>query len=126
MNEKDEIKVVSDQVGSPTYAADLAEVILKITGNAQSAMDKWLPGIYNFSNEGIISWFEFAKAIKEIIRCPCEVIPISTADYPAPAKRPAYSVLDKTKIQETFGVQLNDWKESLATCIEKIKYQQLS
>lgn len=126
MNEKDEIKVVNDQIGSPTYAADLAEVILKIIGNGQLAIDKWKPGIYNFSNEGIISWFEFAEAIKQIIKCPCDVKPITTGDYPTPAKRPAYSVLDKTKIQETFGVQLKDWKESLFACIEKIKKQQLS
>src|SRR5688500_17086151 len=113
MNEKDEVRVVNDQVGSPTYAADLAEVILKI-------IPDWKPGIYNFSNEGIITWYEFAVAIKEIINCPCDVKPISTTGYPTPAKRPAYSVLDKTKIQETFGIQLNDWKKSLAICIEKI------
>ena len=121
MNEKDEIKVVNDQIGSPTYAADLAEVIMKIIGNGQSAIGKWQPGVYNFSNEGIISWFEFAQAIKEIIKCPCEVKPIPTSGYPTPAKRPAYSVLDKTKIQEIFGIQLKDWKESLAACIEKIQ-----
>ena len=123
MNEKDEIKVVNDQIGSPTYAADLAETILYIIGNWQSATGKWKPGIYNYSNEGIISWFEFAQAIKEIINCPCDVKPIRTAEYPTPAKRPAYSVLDKTKIQETFGVQLKDWKESLKICIEKIQRQ---
>ena len=120
MNEKDEIKVVNDQVGSPTYAADLAEVMLNITGNAQSATGKWVPGIYNFSNEGIISWYDFAVAIKEIINCPCDVKPIKTAEYPTPAKRPAYSVLDKTKIQQTFAVQLKDWKESLRNCIKKL------
>jgi dTDP-4-dehydrorhamnose reductase len=96
---------------------------LEIIGNGQSAMGKWVPRIYNFSNEGIISWFEFAQAIKEIINCPCDVKPIRTAEYPTPAKRPAYSVLDKTKIQETFGVQLKDWKESLKICIEKIQRQ---
>ena len=124
MNEKDEIKVVDDQVGSPTYAADMAEVILNIIGNWQSAIGNWVPGIYNFSNEGIISWFEFAQATKEIINCPCDVKPISTAEYPTPAKRPAYSVLDKTKIQETFGIQLKDWKQSLAICIEGINKQE--
>ncbi len=121
MNEKDEIRVVNDQIGSPTYAADLAEVILTIIGNAQLTTEKWVPGIYNFSNEGIITWYEFAVAIKEIINCPCDVKPITTTEYPTPAKRPAYSVLDKTKVQETFGVQLKDWKESLAVCISKIK-----
>ena len=114
MNEKDEVRVVNDQVGSPTYAADLAEVILKI-------IPDWKPGIYNFSNEGIITWYEFAVAIKEIINCPCDVLPITTSGYPTPAKRPAYSVLDKTKIQETFGVRLKDWRESLRNCIAKIK-----
>ena len=123
MNEKDEIKVVHDQIGSPTYAADLVKVILNIVANVQSTKGKWEPGIYNYSNEGIISWFEFAQAIKEIINCPCEVKPIKTADYPTPAKRPAYSVLDKTKIQETFGVQLKDWRESLGICIKKIQGQ---
>jgi len=116
MNEKDEVKVINDQVGSPTYAADLAKVILKI-------IHDWKPGIYNFSNEGIITWYEFAVAIKEMINCPCDVKPITTSEYPTPAKRPAYSVLDKTRIQETFGIQLKDWKNSLAICIEKIKKQ---
>jgi len=117
MNEKDQLKVVNDQVGSPTYAADLAEAMLKIISD-------WKPGIYNFSNEGIISWFDFTAAIKEITNSSCNVKPISTSEYPTPAKRPAYSVLDKTKIQETFGIQLKDWKESLAVCIEKISKQQ--
>ena len=124
MSEKDEVSVVNDQIGSPTYAADLAEVILKIIGNTQLAIGKWAPGIYNYSNEGIISWYEFAQAIKEIINCPCEVKPTKTSEYPTPAKRPSYSVLDKTKIQEIFGVQLKDWKKSLAICIEKVKNQQ--
>ena len=124
MNEKDEIRVVNDQIGSPTYAADLAEVILKIISNGKLTTGKWEPGIFNFSNEGIITWYEFAVDIKEMINCPCEVKPITTSEYPTPAKRPAYSVLDKTKIQEAFGVPLKDWKESLAVCIEKIKKQQ--
>ena len=114
MNEKNEVKVINDQLGSPTYAADLAEIILEI-------IPDWKPGIYNYSNEGIISWFDFALAIKEIINSPCEIKPILTVEYPTAAKRPAYSVLDKSKIQETFGVHLNDWKKSLAICIEKIK-----
>lgn len=121
MNEKDEIKVVSDQIGSPTYAADLAETILNIIAHSQLATGNWQPGIYNYSNEGIISWFEFAQEIKEIIDCPCNVKPISTAEYPTPARRPAYSVLDKTKIQQTFGVELKDWVESLRTCIRIIQ-----
>lgn len=120
MNEKDEIKVIDDQIGSPTYAADIAEVILKIIAKSEAQISSWKPGLYNFTNEGILSWYDFALAIKEITGSPCEIRPIPTSEYPTPAKRPAYSVLDKTKIQETFGIQLKDWKESLAICIEKI------
>jgi dTDP-4-dehydrorhamnose reductase len=123
MNEKDSISVVNDQIGSPTYAADLAETILKIITNCELSTANWKAGTYNYSNEGIISWFEFAQAIKEMINCPCEVKPIPTSAYPTPAKRPFYSVLDKTKIQEAFGIQLKDWKESLQFCIDKINKQ---
>lgn len=120
MNEKESISIVNDQIGSPTYAADLAKAILLIIDNSRSAIGKWVPGIYNYSNEGNISWFEFAEEIKKIINCPCELKPIPTSGYPTPAKRPPYSVLNKTKIQETFGIQLKDWKESLESCIEKM------
>ena len=121
MNEKDEIKVINDQLGSPTNAEDLAETIFNVIANCHLQVYNWEPGIYNFSNKGIVTWYDFAKAIKEIINSPCSIKPISTAEYPTPAKRPAYSVLDKTKIQKTFGVQLKDWKKSLAICIEKIE-----
>lgn len=121
MNEKDQVGVINDQLGSPTYAADLAETILKIIANCQQSIVNWKPGIYNFSNEGIITWYEFAVAIKEIINSICEVKPISTSEYPTPAKRPAYSVLDKTKIQNTFNIRLKDWKESLKICIDKLQ-----
>ena len=121
MSEKDEINVVNDQLGSPTYAADLAEAILKIIGLCHLQIYDWTPGIYNFSNEGIISWYDFAKAIKEITNSPCDVKPISTTEYPTPAKRPAYSVLDKTKIQQTFGVKLKKWEDSLRTCISNMQ-----
>ena len=117
MSEKDEVKVIKDQLGSPTNAADLAETIFNIIGLCHLQIYNWVPGIYNFSNEGIISWYDFAKAIKEITNSPCDVKPISTKEYPTPAKRPAYSVLDKTKIQQTFGIKLKNWKESLRTCI---------
>ena len=121
MNEKDSISVVNDQIGSPTYAADLAGTILQIAESFHAHNSQLTAhGIFNYSNEGIISWFEFAEAIKEIINCPCDVKPIPTSAYPTPAKRPGYSVLDKTKIQEAFGIQLKDWKESLQVCIDKI------
>lgn len=116
MNEKKEIKVVNDQMGSPTYAADLAETILHIilSGN-------WIPGIYHFSNKGTISWYEFALAIKELTGSDCKINPIPTTEYPTPAKRPMYSVLDKTKIQLTFGIDLKDWRQSLENCLLNLK-----
>jgi dTDP-4-dehydrorhamnose reductase len=132
MNEKEEINVVSDQIGSPTYAADLAEIILQIvsylptpepiTNKSELPVPGTAPhaGIYHFSNEGIISWYDFALAIKELSGSTCKVNPIPTSQYPTPAKRPAYSVLDKTRIQQAFDVEIKDWKKSLAVCMEKI------
>lgn len=113
MNEKEEINVVCDQYGSPTYATDLAEMILQII-----ASENWQPGVYHYSNDGVISWYDFALMIKELSGSKCKVKPISTSQYPTPAKRPAYSVLDKTKIQKDFGIVLKNWKVSLAECIE--------
>lgn len=113
MKERDSLNVVSDQYGTPTYAADLAEVIMHIcTANEAPA------GIYHYSNEGLINWYDFAVAIKDIAALTCSIHPIDTGGYPTPAKRPAYSVLDKSKIVETFGLQLKPWKESLEKCID--------
>ncbi len=116
MDERERLGVVNDQIGSPTYAADLAEAILQIMGSK-----KWVPGIYHFSNEGVISWFDFANEIKTLKGSSCTVEPIATADFPTPAKRPAYSVLDKTKIQNTFSIRLKNWKDSLKICVDKLK-----
>lgn len=116
MQERDEIKVVNDQVGAPTYAADLAEVILQIF-----SAPAWKPGIYHYSNEGVISWYDFAVAIKEMTAANCRVYPIPTVDYPTPAKRPAYSVLDKTKIQQAYNVKLKNWKDSLSHCLMHLR-----
>lgn len=115
MTEKEEIGVVNDQLGSPTYAADLAAAILQIIHSGN-----WQPGIYHFSNEGVISWYEFALAIKEIAGKSCRINPITTQQYPTAAKRPAYSVLDCTRIREVFGVVPTGWKKSLAACINRI------
>lgn len=115
MNERDSISVVNDQIGSPTYAKDLAEVILKIIET-----ENWYPGIYNFSNEGKISWFEFALAIKEISGNNCDVKGIPSEAYPTPAKRPAYSLLDKTKIKEVYKIKISDYKSSLEKCLNNI------
>jgi len=116
MADKDQIGVVSDQSGAPTYAADLAEAILLIISSQQ-----WTPGIYHFSNEGNITWYDFAVAIKELSGSNCKVNPITTSQFPTPAKRPSYSVLDKTRIQRTFNIPPKDWKASLSICLQKLK-----
>jgi len=116
MADKDQISVVSDQSGTPTYAADLAEAILQIISSGQ-----WTPGIYHFSNEGNITWFDFAVAIKELSGSNCKVNPIPTTQYPTPAKRPFYSVMDKTKIRQTFDILPKNWRESLSRCLQKLK-----
>lgn len=113
MSEKETIGVVNDQFGSPTYAADLAEAILIIIS---SGKDPSL-GIYNYCNQGIISWYDFAMEIKNLVNSKCIVNPIDTASYPTPAKRPHYSVLDTTKIQQTFALVIPAWKDSLKKCV---------
>lgn len=115
MNERDTLNVVDDQIGSPTYAKDLAETILTIING-----EKWQGGIYNYSNKGEISWFDFAVAIKDIAGLSCEVTGILSSQFPTPAKRPAYSLLDKSKIKETFGVNVPEYKSSLKKCIDRL------
>lgn len=116
MQAKEEIGVVADQQGGPTYAADLAKAILSIITS-----EKWVPGIYHYSNEGVITWFDFAKAIQEYIQSSCRVNAIPTSAYPTPAKRPAYSVLNKEKIKSVFSITIPDWKESLQHCLNRLK-----
>ncbi|SHG59503.1 dTDP-4-dehydrorhamnose reductase [Flavobacterium johnsoniae] len=108
MQERDEIYVVNDQIGSPTYAADLAQVMIDIL-----RFSNWFPGIYNYSNEGEISWYEFALSIKEFGNYNCNVGGIPSSSYPTPAKRPNFSLLDKKKIKETYNIQISDYKKSL-------------
>lgn len=119
--ERSEINVVSDQVGSPTYAEDLARAIVTIMENDDRGM---FEGIYHFSDEGVCSWYDFACEIVKISGLPCRVNPVTTAEYPAKTKRPAYSVLDKTKIKKTFGVAVPSWQESLSACMEELKSNQ--
>jgi dTDP-4-dehydrorhamnose reductase len=119
MRERESINVVSDQFGSPTYAADLAKAILDILNATNSGVEN-REGIYHFSNNGIISWFDFAVAIKEISGSNCKVNPIPTSAYPTPAKRPAYSAFDKQKIQQAFPITVPDWKESLEKFFERL------
>lgn len=111
-----EINVVADQFGSPTYAADLAEAICTIINK-----DVFHPGIYHYSNEGIISWYEFAAEIKKITGSHCIIHPKNSEQYPTAAKRPIYSVLDKQKIQNVFGIKLKQWQESLQTMLQSNK-----
>lgn len=115
MSEKEEISVVNDQYGSPTYAADLAEAILQIISSG-----KWQPGIYHYSNRGIISWYDFAEAIRELSGSKCNINPIPTSQFPTPAKRPAWSVLDTSRIQAVYGITIKDWKDSLRVCYQNL------
>jgi len=119
--ERDELTVVCDQVGTPTYAADLADAILTILKQTANDDSNWKAGIYHYSNEGVCSWYDFAKAIHELQEISCSVHPISTEEYPTPAKRPAYSVLDKSKIKRNFGISIPYWRDSLKVCIEKMR-----
>ena len=112
--ERDSISVVNDQIGTPTNAVDLANALLKIITSCHAGFISASHfGIYNFSNEGQCSWYEFAKKIFEIHKFTIDLQPISTSDYPTPSKRPAYSVLNKSKIKRVFGVEVREWEESL-------------
>jgi dTDP-4-dehydrorhamnose reductase len=115
MKERDNINVVNDQFGSPTYAADLAHAILQII-QLQPAIS-FQQHIFNYSNAGIISWYDFAVAIKEITNSKCIVNPIPTTHYPTPAKRPHYTALDTSSIKNTFQLQIPNWKTSLQKCL---------
>lgn len=116
MAERENLNVVNDQYGSPTYARDLAGVILQIITSISSSYS--FPfGMYHYSNEGLISWYDFAVEIKNLVGSSCNVSPIPTSAYPTPAKRPAYSGMSKEKIKAGFGVEIKDWKESLKDCI---------
>ena len=113
--EKTELGVIFDQIGTPTYARDLAKAIMAAIAQGIK------PGVYHFSNEGVISWYDFTKAIHRIAGITtCHVRPLHTEEYPTPAARPHYSVLDKTKIKETYNIEIPYWEESLKECIEKL------
>jgi len=122
--EKKKLNVVSDQIGTPTYAADLAVVIFEILlllAKSPESINK-LNGIYHYSNEGIASWYDFAVEIFKIAGMKVELTPITSAEYPLPAQRPSYSVIDKEKIKHTFGLKIPHWKTSLEICMKKLKF----
>ncbi|WP_426326547.1 dTDP-4-dehydrorhamnose reductase [Pedobacter sp. R-06] len=116
--ERDELNIIADQVGTPTYAIDLANAIFDIVSSSSAAY-----GIYHYSNEGVTSWFDFAKAIFDISETAVKVNPIPGSAYPTRAIRPAFSVMDKTKIKETFSIEIPYWRDSLVECIKQIKMQ---
>lgn len=115
--EKQEINVVDDQRGTPTYAGDLADLIYNIVENGTLEAT----GTYHYTNEGDCTWYEFAKAINDMLGHGCSVRPCRTEDYPSPAARPARSVLDKTKVKEAFGIEIPHWRESLAKAVNNMK-----
>ncbi len=119
-SERDELGVVADQVGTPTNAADLARAITEIIGQYKENRT-WLPGIYHFSNEGVCSWYDFALQIMEFADVTCNVRPIKTEEYPVPAPRPFYSVLDKSKIRNAYNIRIPHWKETLIEAIKTIQ-----
>ncbi len=119
-NERDTLGVIFDQVGTPTYAADLAQSIVTIIDSIESKNNEFISGIYHFSNEGACSWYDFAKEIHNIAHIQCHVNPIETKDYPTPAARPHYSILNKAKIKTNYNIQIPHWKKSLEICIAQL------
>lgn len=114
--EREELSIIVDQVGTPTYGVDLAAVILDLIDSGQKAY-----GTYHYSNDGLCSWYDFAKAIFEISGTKLKVYPIPTSAYPTKARRPSFSVMDKTKIKTTFNLEIPYWRDSLVKCIHAIK-----
>ena len=117
MSSRDSVGVVADQTGSPTYAADLAAVIVRIIDGRKLSQT----GVYHFSDDGVVSWFDFAREIARLSGSSCKVLPLRSSEFPSKVTRPHYSVLDKSKIIETFGVEVPYWKDSLAQCIKRLK-----
>ncbi len=117
--ERDELGVIFDQIGTPTYARDLAEAILTITQNSKLKTQNSVM-VYHYSNEGVASWYDFAKAIFEMSNINCRVEPVETKEYPTPATRPHYSLLNKAKIKKDFGIVVPYWRDSLSLCLMKL------
>ena len=116
MKKSKSLNVINDQIGSPTYARDLAETIITIIN-----YKNWVPGLYHYSNEGQVSWFDFAKSIKELFGYSTDLKGISTEKYQTQAKRPRFSLLDKTKIKKTFNISIPTFEDSLERCIKILK-----
>ena len=115
--ERSELNVVFDQIGSPTWARDLAHFLYIVVEQERLEVQ----GIFHYSNEGVCSWYDLAEAVRRLTKADCRIRPIRTSEYPTRAKRPAYAVLDKTKLKETLGIELPHWQTSLASCITEIQ-----
>lgn len=120
--ERPALSVVFDQIGTPTYAPDLAEAILQMIEKVEKGEVKRenAGGIWHYSNEGVTSWYDFAKAIFDIKKMSCRVHPIETKDFPTPARRPPFSLLNKAKVKTVFGLEIPDWRDSLQVCLRKL------
>jgi dTDP-4-dehydrorhamnose reductase len=116
--ERETLNVVFDQVGTPTFAADLAQAIMKIIKTAEQNGLK--TGVFHYSNEGVCSWYDFAYEIMQQAGLKCEIRPIETKDYPTPALRPSYSVLNKNRIKAVYALEIPHWKDSLSRCLSEI------
>jgi dTDP-4-dehydrorhamnose reductase len=120
MDQKKELCVVYDQIGTPTYAEDLARAIMQIISDVDSGLKPFVPGIFNFSNEGVCSWYDLAMEVCRLISCKSKIVPVETSQYPLPAKRPPYAVLNKSKIREVYGVEVPYWRDSLERCVKDL------
>lgn len=120
MDQYEDMRIVYDQVGTPTYAEDLARAIMQIISDVESGESEFVPGVFNYSNEGVCSWYDLAVEICRLINCKGNIFPIETHEYPLPAKRPVYSVLNKSRIKEVYGVEVPHWRDSLEKCIKNL------
>ncbi len=120
MDQRNDMRIVYDQVGTPTYAEDLARATMQIISDVESGKSAFVPGIFNYSNEGVCSWYDLAMEVCRMINCKGYVFPVETHEYQLPAKRPVYSVLNKSKIKEVYGVEVPYWRESLEKCIKNL------
>lgn len=120
MDQRNDLRIVYDQVGTPTYAEDLARAVMQIISDVESGKSVFVPGIFHYSNEGVCSWYDLAKEVCRLINCKGSIIPVETHEYPLPAKRPVYTVLNKSKIKETYGVEVPYWRDSLEKCIKNL------
>jgi len=120
MDQRTDLKIVYDQIGTPTYAEDLARAIMQIISEVDSGISDFVPGIFHYSNEGVCSWYDLAMEICRLINCKGFVLPIESHEYPLPAARPVYSVLNKSKIKKVYGVEVPYWRDSLEKCIKNL------